>query len=63
MICLVLLVAGVKRSIVGPKLGFPYLSHNSSGFSNYAQALLLVLFSFEGWENANFVSHPYLYHW
>jgi hypothetical protein len=28
------------------------------GRSRYATALLLVIFSFEGWENANFVSTP-----
>lgn len=54
---LVLLGAGAKRAVVGPKIGFPELE-GSKTFSNYAQALLLVLFSFEGWENASFVRNP-----
>ena len=55
MILLVVLFVGIKRAVVGPKLQFPRMSNDSKTFSNYARALLLVLFSFEGWENANFV--------
>ncbi len=54
----VLLGASAKTAMVGPKIGFPTLVDESKTFSNYARALMLVLFSFEGWENASFVSKP-----
>ena len=55
LILFILLGVGMKRAIVGPKIGFPYIPDTRKTFSNYARALLLVMFSFEGWENANFV--------
>lgn len=55
-ILLILLGKTTKRAIMGPKIGFPQLSGQSDAFSNYAQALLLISFSFGGWENAGFVS-------
>ena len=55
---LVLFCAGAKTAVAGPKLAFPVISTRrceSVPFSNYAKALLLVLFSFQGWENGTFV--------
>ena len=54
----VLLGAGAKRAAVGPYIGYPVISGSPDApppFSNYAKAFLLVLYSFEGWENASFV--------
>ncbi|KAL6718835.1 hypothetical protein ACLMJK_003069 [Lecanora helva] len=52
---LVLLVMGIKRSIVGPKIGFPRFIDVHETFSGYSHALLFIMFSFGGWENASFV--------
>ena len=60
MILLVSLGMGMEKAIMGPKLGFPRLSDDTNGFSHDAKALLLVLFSFEGWENANTVGLPHV---
>jgi len=54
----VLLAAGAKRAAVGPPIHYPVIPGASGApppFSNYAKALLLVLYSFDGWENASFV--------
>ncbi len=58
---LVLLIAGSIMAARGAKIGCPLSVRNASDVSTYAHALALVLFSYQGWENAAFVSalHPH----
>lgn len=58
IIFLIILLGGGASSAINHRYGAPTFTecsplHRSTG---YAKALLLVIFSYEGWENANFVS-------
>jgi amino acid transporter len=57
LVLVILACRGSKKAAKGEMIGNlgPELIQ---GRSRYATALLLVIFSFEGWENANFVSTP-----
>ena len=55
---IILFIAGIVRAVRvgdGELVTSPFDEKHPTSFSNYAKAFLLVIFSFQGWENGNYV--------